>query len=113
MWYNLVEEAHRRVEKQEAEGTTMNEVVALGEGSDETPNMSLDVLGFQCPIPVARTKSALMKMQNSEILEMWADDPETLHDIPAMLERLGVQLLSIESDAGEYRFMMKVGDRDE
>lgn len=91
----------------------MHQVVALGEGAEETPDKSLDLLGLQCPIPVARTKSTLMQMQSPEILEMWADDPETIHDIPAMLERLGVQLLSIESDAGEFRFMMKVGDRDE
>lgn len=91
----------------------MQEVLALGEGAKETPDRTLDVLGFQCPIPVARARATIMMMQTSEILEMWADDPETIHDIPAMLERIGSQLLSIEIDAGEYRFMMKVGELGE
>lgn len=73
----------------------------------ETPNRRLDVLGFFCPIPVHETRKALGEMQEGDILEVRADDPETLQDMPALCNRIGVQLLDTTEDAGEYRFLIK------
>ncbi len=47
-------------------------------------------------------------MDQGEVLELWADDPETLHDLPMLLQRSSHKLLSIEENAGEYRFLMEV-----
>jgi|TARA_Y100000287_G_C14214499_1_gene352741 TusA-related sulfurtransferase len=46
-------------------------------------------------------------MQEGDVLEVRADDPETLQDMPALCNRIGVQLLDITEDAGEYRFLIK------
>jgi TusA-related sulfurtransferase len=39
---------------------------------------------------------------------VWADDPETVHDMPLLAHRGGVEILSVEEHAGEYRFLLKV-----
>ena len=49
-----------------------------------TPNRRLDLLGFFCPIPVHETRKALGEMQEGDFLEVRADDPETLQDMPAL-----------------------------
>ena len=39
-------------------------------------------------------------------IEVICDDPETLHDIPALCDRLGVVLEEVEERAGEFRFVI-------
>ena len=68
----------------------------------------LDVLGFFCPIPVAEAKQALANMSVGSVLQVLASDPETLHDIPLMLGRTPHELLSVESNEGEYMFLIEV-----
>lgn len=87
----------------------MAEVCALGGIGIEDFDQSLDVIGFLCPIPVARTRDVLKAMEAGQFLELWVDDPETLEDIPALLARTGDVLVGIEGDAGEYRFIIKAG----
>jgi len=91
----------------------MPEVVAMGNGAKAVPDRTLNVLGFLCPIPIAKTREAMLMMNESDILEMWSDDPETVQDIPELLIRHDAELLSIESDSGEFRFMIKVGGPNE
>ena len=47
----------------------------------------LDVLGFFCPVPVAKTREALDDLEPGAVLEVLADDPETLHDMPMLIGR--------------------------
>jgi tRNA 2-thiouridine synthesizing protein A len=86
----------------------MVEVVMLGEGSTTSPTHRLDVIGFFCPVPVSEAKKALAGMDINQVLEVWADDPETVHDMPLLAHRGGVEILSVEEHAGEYRFLLKV-----
>ena len=46
-------------------------------------------------------------MRIGEILEVWSDDPEVLHDMPLLLNRTGDELLSVEENAGEYRILIR------
>ena len=73
----------------------------------ETPNRRLDLLGFFCPVPVHEARKSLDEMQEGELLEVHADDPETLQDIPALCDRIGVQLLNVTEESGEYRFLIR------
>ena len=68
----------------------------------------LDVLGFFCPIPVAEAKKALSNMSVGSVLQVLASDPETLHDIPLMLGRTPHELLAVQSNEGEYVFLIEV-----
>jgi TusA-related sulfurtransferase len=47
-------------------------------------------------------------MKDGDILEVLSDDPETYHDIPLLLMRLNHNLVSIEDNAGEYKFVIEV-----
>ena len=68
----------------------------------------LDVLGFHCPIPVAKTKEALGRLPSGAILEVLADDPETLHDLPLFLGRSQHLLKDVRETNGEYHFLIEV-----
>lgn len=82
----------------------------MGSTADIMPSKSIDVIGYYCPIPVAEAKKHLAQMHEGEILELWCDDPETLHDLPMLLARTGHRLVSCEESAGEYRFLMEVNN---
>jgi len=64
----------------------------------------VDVLGFHCPVPVHEARKALKSMNSGEILEVISDDPESLHDIPALVSRLNITLDSTTENSGEYTF---------
>ena len=86
----------------------MEEALQVSVDAQNKPTHRLNVIGFYCPIPVAEAKKALRQMRNGEILEVLADDPETYHDIPLLMMRSSHNLLSIESSAGEYKFLIEV-----
>lgn len=86
----------------------MVEVVSLGEGALVSPTHRLDVIGFFCPVPVSEAKKALASMNAGQILEVLADDPETLHDMPLLTTRGKHQILSVEENAGELCFLIEV-----
>jgi GTP cyclohydrolase II len=69
--------------------------------------LTLDLLGYHCPVPVHEARKALEGMVDGGILEVIADDPETKHDIPMMVERLGARLVSLNEDVGEIRFIIE------
>jgi len=73
-----------------------------------SPTHRLDVIGFFCPVPVAEAKKALSNMDVGQILELLADDPETVHDMPLLTARGKNNILSIEESAGELRFLIEV-----
>ncbi len=66
----------------------------------------LDLLGFLCPIPVHETRRFLKNCEYGDKIEVICDDPETLHDIPALCDRLGVVLEEVGENAGEFRFVI-------
>ena len=73
-------------------------------------DVTLDVLGFHCPVPVHETKRALGTMDPGHIILVMADDPETKIDIPALLNRSGDTLLGVEEEAGEYHYRIRKED---
>ena len=74
---------------------------------DETPVRRLDLLGFFCPIPVHETRKAMVEMEIGQVIEVIGDDPETLHDLRALCERIEAKLLSVTEEAGEYTFRIR------
>ena len=66
----------------------------------------IDLIGFLCPIPVHETRRVLKDCVEGELIEVVCDDPETLHDIPALCDRMGVILEKVEEKDGEIRFLI-------
>ena len=57
----------------------------------EVIEFELDVVGERCPIPVQRIRKLLREIEGHAIITVIGDDPESLHDIPALLSRLEVE----------------------
>ena len=79
-------------------------------GDDAT--MRIDLLGFLCPIPVHETRRVLKGCAHGDKIEVICDDPETLHDIPALCDRMGVVLEEVNEESGEFRFVISNGTGD-
>jgi len=69
--------------------------------------VALNLIGFFCPVPVYETRKAIEKAAHGTLFEVLCDDPETLHDIPALCDRMGLALLGVSEDAGEYVFRIE------
>jgi len=50
----------------------------------------------------------LLELSNGDVLEVLADDPETLHDMPLLLNRSRHHLLNITQKSGEISFKIEV-----
>jgi len=72
------------------------------------PTHKLDVLGHYCPVPVSQARKALSKLAGGNVLLVIADDPETMHDLPMLIERLGHNLVDAQESAGEFQFIIEV-----
>lgn len=62
------------------------------------PGKTLDCTGFFCPMPIVKTKMELENMNSGDVLEIVADDPGFLKDLPVWCEMTGNQLVEIKKD---------------
>ncbi len=67
---------------------------------------TIDLVGFLCPVPVHETRRVLKGCKKGDRVRIICDDPETLHDIPALCDRLGVILAGVKENSGEYIFLI-------
>ncbi len=72
-----------------------------------TPDKILDCLGLYCPEPVFRTRLAIDELKIGQVLEVSADDPAAEEDIKRLVKRLGHEIISLESDDDEVKFLIK------
>ena len=72
------------------------------------PTFRLDVLGHFCPVPVSQARKALSGLASGDVLEVLTDDPETLQDMPILVDRLGHHIVDVLKSAGEFRFIIEV-----
>jgi len=59
-------------------------------------------------VPLAETKKALKNLKRGDVLEVVADDPEALHDISMLIERMAHTMNIINDQSGEFRFIIEV-----
>ena len=71
------------------------------------PDKVLDCIGLYCPEPVFRTRLALDEIEVGEVLEVTADDPAAEEDIRRLVNRLGQEVVSFESDGGKIKFLIR------
>ena len=51
-------------------------------------------------------------MAEGSVLEVLASDPETLHDLPMMIERTPHEIVDVKKHEGEFRFLIEVMKND-
>ena len=59
-------------------------------------------------MPVSQARKALADLGNGDVLLVVADDPETMHDMPILVDRLGHRLVDVLKSTGEFRFIIEV-----
>jgi len=82
----------------------------------ETPiaDISLDLTGLKCPLPVLKARRAIKDMAPDSLLEVMADDPAATLDFAHFCETGGHQLVAADTTARQdaaplLRFLIKVG----
>ncbi len=68
----------------------------------------LDAKGLVCPMPVLGTRKMLDELKSGEVLEVITTDPASRADIPALVGRLGHELLEV-GENGESSFFSGSG----
>jgi tRNA 2-thiouridine synthesizing protein A len=67
----------------------------------------MDARGLTCPEPVLRTKKALRELEPGQTLTVMATDVASKTDIPALLHRLGDELVELREADGEITFLIR------
>lgn len=70
-------------------------------------NVSVDLKGLACPMPVLKTKKALDSMSPGQILFVEVTDKGSKADIPAMLKRTGNELIEVNEKDNVFTFLIK------
>ena len=72
-----------------------------------TVNETLDARGFNCPLPILKTRKALNALEADEILKLHATDPGSVKDMESFCQQTGNELLASNEEDGEYVFYIK------
>ncbi|MBF0457162.1 MAG: sulfurtransferase TusA family protein [Nitrospirae bacterium] len=75
--------------------------------ADIKPDEILDTKGLNCPMPVLKTKKAIDGLASGKILEVQSTDAGSKSDIPALLSRLGHELLDTKENGNVISFFIK------
>jgi tRNA 2-thiouridine synthesizing protein A len=67
----------------------------------------IDCLGLFCPMPIVKTREALLGMAAGQILEITSDDPGSQADMKSWSTRTGNDLLRMEKDGAVFRFFVR------
>ncbi len=73
----------------------------------------LDAKGLNCPLPLLKTKKALLSISQNEILEVYATDPGAEKDLKNLCEITKYELLTFEIlDDGSFKFQITKNEQE-
>ena len=72
-------------------------------------NKEFDASGLACPLPIVKTKKALVDMRPGEVLRVISTDPGSLDDMATFAEQTGHKLLSQGSEKDAFVFYIQKG----
>jgi tRNA 2-thiouridine synthesizing protein A len=76
-------------------------------GSDIVPDAELDCVGLYCPMPIAKTKEEIEKIEVGQVLKVEADDPAAEEDIKRWAKRTQHEILKFEKEGTILTFFIK------
>ena len=59
-----------------------------------TVTETIDARGLLCPLPVLKLRKRLKSVPGGEVVELWADDPAAIVDVPHFCAAAGHELVS-------------------
>lgn len=69
----------------------------------------LDAVGLLCPLPVLKVRKRLKPLARGEVLEILADDPAAMIDIPHFCAEQGHEFLGHEEEGAVTRYRIRKG----
>ncbi len=71
-------------------------------------DVTLDVKGLTCPMPIMKLSKAMKGLKSEQVLEMLGTDPGTKTDLHSWCGKTGNTLLDeSELEGGVFRFVIK------
>jgi tRNA 2-thiouridine synthesizing protein A len=67
----------------------------------------LDLRGLKCPLPALFARRALERADSGATLEVIADDPMAIVDVPHMCRQEGYEVVSAEKSGDGARFVLR------
>lgn len=71
---------------------------------------TLDAVGLYCPVPVMLTTEKIKEIEKGQVLEILADDPDSLEDIPHWCKITGNRFLKVARENEIYKFYVQKGN---
>ncbi|WP_435368858.1 sulfurtransferase TusA family protein [Pseudophaeobacter arcticus] len=68
---------------------------------------TLDAIGLLCPLPVLKARKRLKSMAAGEVLQVLADDPAALIDIPHFCTESGYEFLGQDTGDGYQIYQIR------
>ncbi len=85
----------------------MSEKSKQTDSSKEEIHVRIDARGLYCPIPVYKTRQAVLEAKRKQVIEVLADDPAAEEDISRWAKRTGNTILSFEEFDDYIRFLIQ------
>ncbi len=67
----------------------------------------LDARGLNCPLPIIKTKKALIELSSGQVLRVTSTDSGSVKDMEAFAKQTGNELLQSGEEGGSYVFLIK------
>jgi tRNA 2-thiouridine synthesizing protein A len=68
---------------------------------------TVDMKGFACPLPIAKTALVMRRMPPGALIEVLATDPGSVPDFEAWCTTTGNTLVERGEDEGVFRFVVR------
>jgi tRNA 2-thiouridine synthesizing protein A len=75
--------------------------------SDIKADVTMDLKGLACPLPVVKVSQQIKKMQIGQILMAETTDPGALADFPAWAKTSGNEIIDTVKDGNVTKFFIK------
>ena len=69
----------------------------------------LDAIGLLCPLPVLKARKRLQPLAMGDTLEMRADDPAAIVDVPHFCAEAGHELVEMRNDGAAQIYVIRKG----
>lgn len=68
---------------------------------------TIDARGLLCPLPVLKLRKRLKALQPGQVLELWADDPAALVDVPHFCAEAGQEFVGMTETEGYTAYRVR------
>jgi tRNA 2-thiouridine synthesizing protein A len=75
--------------------------------SEIIADAELDCVGLYCPMPIARTKLEIDKLEAGQVLKLEADDPAAEEDIKSWARRTGHEIVKFVKEGTIVTFFIR------